>query len=107
MTPSQRQAAFDRHFTRLARGRARRLGLVFAGTIVKLPPPPLPGDRPGVARYYLNGVEADGSASGLVELGEAANAALRRAERWVETGEGPAPESPAKAAARPKLKRKV
>jgi len=91
MTPSQRQASFDRYFTHLARRRSRRLGLVFAGTIIKLPPPPLPGDPPGATRYYLNAVERDGSASGLVELGEAANAALRRAEKWVETGKGPAP----------------
>jgi len=107
MTPSQRQAAFDRYFTLLARGRSRRLGLVFAGTVIKLPPPPLPGDPPGATRYYANAVEADGSASGLVELGQAANAALRRAERWVETGKGPPPPSPGKAPERTKLKQKV
>jgi hypothetical protein len=107
MTPSQRQAAFDRHFASLARRRAKRLGLVFAGTIVKLPPPPLPGDPPGATRYYLNAAEPDGSASGLVELGEAANTSLRRAESWVESGKGPAPESARETAGRPKLKRKV
>jgi hypothetical protein len=90
MTPAQRQAAFDRFFTELARKCSRRLGLGYAGTIRKLPPPPLPGEKPGATRYFLNAVAADASESGLVELGGAADAALRRAEKWVETGEGTA-----------------
>jgi hypothetical protein len=103
MTPSQRQAAFDRFFTSLARARSQRLGLGYAGTIRKLPPPPLPGESPGATRYYLNAVAADGSGSGLVELGGSADAALRRAEAWVGSGSGPAPGE-----SRPvKLKRKV
>jgi len=107
MTSSQRQAAFDRFFASLARMRSQRLGLRYAGTIRKLPPPPLPGEAPGATRYYLNAVEADGSASGLVELGGAADAALRKAERWVETGKGPAPLPAVKRPKSGKLKRKV
>jgi hypothetical protein len=91
MTPTQRQAAFDRYFAALARRRCRSLGLRFLGTIRKLPPPPLPGESPGETRYFLNAIAADGSASGLVELGGRADDALRRAERWAETGVGPAP----------------
>lgn len=91
MTQSQRQAAFDRLFVSLARACSRRLGLGYAGTIRKLPPPPLPGEAPGAARYYLNAVAADGSGSGLVELGGAADGALRRAEEWAATGKGPRP----------------
>ncbi len=91
MTSAQRQAVFDRFFTELARGRSKRLGLGFAGTIRKLPPPALPGEKPGITRYYLNAVAANGAGSGLVELGSAGDAALRRAEKWVETGIGPAP----------------
>ena len=102
MTPARRQAAFDRYFVSLAREGARRLGLGYLGTIRKMPPPPLPGESAGATRYYLNAVAADGSRSGLVELGAAADAALRRAEKWVATGVGPAP----KARAAP-LKRKV
>ncbi|HMD60472.1 MAG TPA: hypothetical protein VKG78_03525 [Opitutaceae bacterium] len=104
MTPAQRQAAFDRYFISLARNRARRLGVAYAGTIRKLPPPPLPGGAPGETRYYLNAVSADGS--GLVELGSAADAALRRAERWLEAGEGSGPVPP-KAPRTAKLKHKV
>jgi len=91
MTSAQRQAAFDRYFTELARKRSLRLGLGFAGTIRKLPPPPLPGEKPGATRYFLNAVAADRRGSGLVALGGPSDAALRRAEKWVETGRGPAP----------------
>jgi hypothetical protein len=91
MTPAQRQASFDRYFTKLARTRSKRLGLGFAGTIRKLPPPPLPGEAAGTTRYFLNAVASDGAGSGLVELGGAADASLRRAERWVATGEGSKP----------------
>lgn len=107
MTSAQRQAAFDRFFTELARRRSRTLGLGFAGKIRKLPPPALPGEGAGATRYFLNAVAADGSSSGLVELGSRADAALRRAERWVETGEGPAPPAPGRIGRSPKLKRKV
>jgi len=107
MTPARRQAAFDRFFTELARKCSRRLRLSYAGTIRKLPPPPLPGEKPGATRYYLNAVAADASGSGLVELGGGADAALRRAEKWVEAGGGPAP-FPVRARPRPgQLKRKV
>ncbi len=107
MTPRQRQAAFDRFFTTLAKGRSRRLGLRFVGTIRKLPPPPLPGERPGSTRYYLNAVAGDDSGSGLVELGGRADAALRRAERWAETGLGAAPVSLPAGRKRAEIKRKV
>ncbi|HXQ80163.1 MAG TPA: hypothetical protein VN775_02540 [Opitutaceae bacterium] len=107
MTPAQRQSAFDRFFASLARARAQRLGLRYAGTIRKLPPPPLPGETTGATRYYLNAVAADGSASGLVELGRSADAALRKAERWVETGKGPAPVPAGKRERPATLKRKV
>lgn len=92
MTPTQRQAVFDRFFAALARRRCERLGLRYLGTIRKLPPPPLPGEARGAARYFLNAVAADGSDSGLVDLGARADGALRKAERWVETGKGAAPE---------------
>jgi len=91
MTSSQRQAAFDRYFTELARRCSQRLGMGFAGTIRKLPPPPLPGEAQGATLYFLNAVAADGKGSGLVALGGAADAALRRAEKWVRTGKGAAP----------------
>jgi hypothetical protein len=101
MTPKQRQAAFDRYFTEHARKCSQRLGLGYLGTIRKLPPPPLPGEAAGAT--HLNAVAKDGSRSGLVELGGTADAALRRAEKWVSTGEGLAPAlSPAKAARRPR-----
>src|SRR5580692_8575187 len=100
MTPTQRQAAFDRFFTALARRRCERLGLGFAGTIRKLPPPPLPGEKPGTTQYYLNAVAANGRGSGLVPLGTTAQAALQRAENWVRTGKGRAPAAPARAASR-------
>lgn len=90
MTPAQRQASFEKFFATAARAYARRLGLGFAGTIRKLPPPPLPGERPGATRYYVNAVSGDG-APGLVEIGGSALAEVRRAERWADTGEGPRP----------------
>jgi hypothetical protein len=93
MTPAKRQAAFDRLFTELAKKCARRLGLSYAGTIRKLPPPPLPGGKPGETRYYLNAVAEDSRGGRLVELGRTADAALRRAERWVRTGVGRKPAS--------------
>jgi|CZKI01.1.fsa_nt_gi hypothetical protein len=107
MTQAQRQAVFDRLFASLARSRSQRLGLGYAGTIRKLPPPPLPGEAPGATRYYLNAVAADGSGSGLVELGGPADAALRRAERWVETAKGPAPVPARRESGSNKLTRKV
>jgi hypothetical protein len=98
MTSSQRQAAFDRFFTELARKCSQRLGLGFAGTIRKLPPPPLPGESPGATLYFLNAVAADGRGSGLVALGVTADTALRRAEKWVQSGKGSAPFSPRRSA---------
>jgi len=106
MTPKQRQAAFDRFFIALARRSSRRLGVGFLGTIRKLPPPPLPGEAAGDTRYYLNALARDGTRSGLVELGGPADASLRRAEKWVESGEGPAPEAPITGRTA-RLKRKV
>jgi hypothetical protein len=103
MTHARRQTTFQRFFTTLAKARAERLGLGFAGTIRKLPPPPLPGEPAGATRYFLNAVAPDGSTTGLVELAGAAEASLRRAEHWVESGVGAAPG----AARPPKLKRKV
>ena len=97
MNSSQRQAAFDRFFADLARRRSERLGLGFAGTIRKLPPPALPGEAQGPTRYFLNAVAADGRGSGLVPLGVTADAALHRAEKWVQTGKGAAPPPPKRA----------
>lgn len=94
MTPAHRQNHFDRLFAALARKRSQRLGMRYLGTIRKMPPPPLPGESQGATRYYLNAVSRDGSHSGLVELGGATDAALRRAEKWVETGKGPRPAIP-------------
>jgi len=103
MTSSQRQAAFQQYFTEVARAHARRHGLGYAGTIRKLPPPPLPGEGTGATRYFLNAVSRDGLTSGLVELPGPSESALQRAERWAESGEGSAPRLPPA----PKLKRKV
>jgi hypothetical protein len=91
MTPSQRQAAFNRLLVSLAKKRAKRLGLAYAGTIRKLPPPPLPGEKQGETRYYLNAAAGGAGAGGLVELSRASNAKLRKAERWAETGKGGKP----------------
>jgi hypothetical protein len=92
MTSAQRRAAFDRLFVSLAKKRAKRLGLSYAGTVRKLPPPPLPGERPGEPRYYLNAAAAGPQGGGLVELGRTADAALRAAGRWAETGKGRKPD---------------
>lgn len=91
MTSTQRQALFDRLLNEIARGRAKRLGLSYAGTIRKLPPPPLPGERQGFTRYFVNTVSPDGRRARVAELGATADARLRRAERWASTGEGTAP----------------
>jgi hypothetical protein len=106
MNSRQRQAAFDRFFIMLARKCSLRHGLGYLGTIRKLPPPPLPGEVGGRTRYYLNALAKDGSRSGLVELGGSADTALRRAEKWLATGEGREPGPEAKGP-RTKLKRKV
>jgi hypothetical protein len=102
MTPSQRQAAFERLLTQLSRTRARDLGRGYAGTIRKLAPPPLPGEKASATRYFVNTVALDGSRRDLFELGAAADAQLRRAETWAETGEGTPLSSKGS-----KLKRKV
>ena len=107
MNPSQRRAAFERFLTGLAKGRSRRLGLGYVGTIRRLPPPPLPGEDPVETICFLNATTGARSGPRLVELGGPANAALRRAEKWVETGEG---RPPVAAGPKPKsrrLKRKV
>jgi hypothetical protein len=103
MTTSQRHTAFSRFFAALARNRAERLGLGFAGTLRKLAPPALPGEAQGATRYFLNAVARDGSGSGLVELVGTAGASLRKAESWAESGTGAPPASPKPL----KLKRKV
>ncbi len=91
MTSTQRQAAFERFLTALARRRSERLGLGYAGTLRRLPPPPLPGQPSGATLYFLNATGGGLPGPRLVELGAPANAAIRRAERWVETGSGTAP----------------
>jgi hypothetical protein len=103
MTPAQRQAAFERLFTALAKGRAERLGMAYVGTIRRLAPPPLPGEAHGSTLYYLNAAPPKGGGPRLVELGADADAELQRAEKWVETGKGPAPATARGA----RLKRKV
>ncbi len=105
MTPSQRQSAFDALLSRLARERARSLGLAYAGTLRKMPPPPLPGERPGSTRYYVNALAGDGSGLRLLELTGKDAAQLERAESWLETGKGRAPAQAARVGR--KLKRKL
>ncbi|HEY1765334.1 MAG TPA: hypothetical protein VGF85_10455 [Opitutaceae bacterium] len=95
MNPTQRQAVFNRFLTALARGCAEKRGLGFAGTLRKLPPPPLPGESSGDTRYYLNAIPPDGAPPRLIELKGAMDRALRRAEEWLESGRGPAPSHPA------------
>ena len=106
MTPNQRQAAFERFFSALAKWRADRLGMAYVGTIRRLAPPPLPGEAAGSTLYYLNAVPGAGRGPTLVGLGSTAEAQLRRAEAWVATGKGPAP-VPAAAGKSRSLKRKV
>jgi hypothetical protein len=106
MTPNQRQTAFERLFTALAKRRAERLGITYVGTIRRLAPPPLPGEEPGSTLYYLNAVPGAGRGPSLVGLGTTADAQLRKAEKWVATGKGPAPVPPATRKRR-SLKRKV
>jgi len=95
MTLNQRQAAFERLLTALARRRADRLKMGYVGTIRRLAPPPLPGEKQGTTLYYVNAAPKRGGGPELVGLGNEANALLRRAERWVESGEGPPPAVPA------------
>ncbi len=95
MTLLQRQAAFERLLTALARRRADRLKMGYVGTIRRLAPPALPGEKQGATLYYVNAAPRRGSGPELVGLGSEANALLRRAEKWVESGEGPPPELPA------------
>jgi len=106
MTPNQRQIAFERLFTAIAKRRAERLGMAYVGTIRRLAPPPLPGETAGTTLYYLNAVPSSGQGPTLVGLGAAADAQLRKAETWVATGKGAAPVPPA-AGKRRGLKRKV
>jgi hypothetical protein len=104
MTSAQRQAAFNRFFTELARALAQKRRLGFAGTLRKLPPPPLPGEPAGDTRYYLNAIPGDGSPPRLIELRGEADRSLRRAETWLETGRGNPPRIPRRGK---KIKRKV
>jgi hypothetical protein len=92
MNLPQRQARLERFFADLARRYALSLGLGYLGTIRQLPPPPLPGERLGATRYYVNGLAPKGGGTRLVEFNPPLYAAVRRAEAWVESGRGPAPE---------------
>jgi hypothetical protein len=94
MTPAQRQAAFERLLVSVARRRAESLGVSYVGTIRRMAPPPLPGEAAGTTMYFVNAALANGKGPTLVEFGTAFNAELRRAEKWVETGKGPAPKLP-------------
>ncbi len=94
MNLSQRQARLERFFAALARSYALSLGLEYLGTIRQLPPPPLPGELLGVTRYYVNGLAPKGGGTRLVEFSPPLYASVRRAEAWVATGRGPAPEVP-------------
>ena len=89
MNPAQRQAAFDRLLVALARAKSARLGARYLGTITKLPPPPLPGQPAGRARYYVNTLS--GRCAALVEITGSAGVSLRRGEKWVASGEGSLP----------------
>ncbi len=91
MNLPQRQGRLERFFAALARTYAHGLGLGYIGTIRQLPPPPLPGERLGATRYYVNGLAPDGGGTRLVEFSPPLYAAVRKAEAWVETGRGPAP----------------
>lgn len=91
MTSSKRQAFFERFFIALARRRSARLGLGYVGTLRRLPPPPLPGEAQAATLYFLNATGGDHSGPRLFGLGPRADSALRKAERWVETGEGAEP----------------
>ncbi len=94
MTSSQRQAAFERLLTALARRRALRLKMGYAGTIRRLAPPPLPGEKAASTLYFVNATPARSGAARLVSFDRASSALLSRAEKWVESGEGPVPVVP-------------
>ncbi len=104
MNLPQRQARLERFFADLARRYALSLGLGYLGTIRQLPPPPLPGERLGATRYYVNGLPPQGGGTQLVEFNPTLYAAVRRAEAWVQTGRGPAPKGPGKRSARKQSK---
>jgi len=91
MSPAQRQSLFDRYFPSLAREYAQAMNLEYAGTIRKLPPPPLPGEIIGQTRYYINTLTGAGKGTRLVEFPAEIYAVLRRAEAWVDTGKGAPP----------------
>jgi hypothetical protein len=91
MTTAQRQAAFDRHLSSVARSRAQRLGVTYAGTIRLMPPPALPGEKQGPTRYFVNTLSSGSGRASLVSLGQRVDRELQAAEAWVRTGDGPVP----------------
>ena len=97
MNSSQRQAAFERLLTALARRRADRLRMGYAGTIRRIAPPPLPGQKAGSTLYFVNATSARGGGPSLVGFDRESAAILSRAEKWVESGKGAAPAVPGRA----------
>jgi len=91
MNQAQRQAAFDRHVTRVARAYAKRLGMEFVCTVRQLPPPPFPGEPAGEVTYYVNGAAKGAASRKLVAFTKPMSLALRKAQAWVDTGVGKAP----------------
>jgi hypothetical protein len=87
MTALQRRRIFDRKFTEMAHDLARRKRLDYVGTIRKLPPPPLPGEKPGTVRYFVSGA-AKGGRGILEEFTRPMYRKMRRLEAWELTGNG-------------------
>lgn len=89
MSPAQRKTAFEKLLGDIARRRAKALGLAYAGTLRKFPPPALPGSEMARTRYYLSAVAVEAGAKRLVELDGRDGETLFKAESWVQTGLNP------------------